>query len=163
MTLSMYPTVSVPSTVYEEIMGAGGLSRLSDRDVRAAVGEFRAEFDWVQGQNDYFRDLRQDPVKAEDPRVTYSFISTKGDPQVAAYDRGELCNDRGFRNRVIDATRNHWVIVDAQDSLTDWAIKMCVTVGNALHRKCDPPRGGPLSGEDAKLAKRVAAELRGRR
>ena len=51
----MYPPIAVPSTVYQEIMGSGGLSTIPDRSVRQSVSYYHGIFDWVQAQNTNFR------------------------------------------------------------------------------------------------------------
>src|SRR4051794_16083179 len=137
-TLPMYPTISVPSSVYQEIMGAGGLSEIDDTDVRRSVSIFHSTLAWVQGQNDYFRSRQSYPVATADQRVTYDFDLSKEEPQVSRYDRAPLCADHKFRNRVADSTRNHLVVASYRADLVREAIFMCARLGVAVHKTCAP-------------------------
>jgi hypothetical protein len=156
-TLTMYPTISVPSSVYQEIMGAGGLSEIDDTNVRRSVSNFHSTLAWVQGQNDYFRARQSYPVSTADPRVTYDFDMSQEEPQVARYDRAALCADHKFRNGLADSTRNHLVVAYYHADLFRAAIFMCARLGAAVHKTCTPG-DGPLTGPDAAAAKRAVSQ-----
>lgn len=147
-TLPMYPTISVPSSVYQEIMGAGGLSEIEDTNVRRSVSFFHYVLDWTQAQNDHFRDHLNYPISIADQAVTYDFDLSQDEPQVSHYDRPALCPDHKFRNGIVDSTRNHLVIASARADLVRAAIFMCARVGAAVHKTCKPG-DGPLKGADA--------------
>jgi len=153
-TLPMYPEISVPSSVYQEIMGAGGLSEIEDTNVRRSVSYFHSQLAWTQGQNAFFRDKRTDPISVDDPRVTYDFDMSQAEPEISRYDRAALCPDPRFSNRVADATRNHLMVASYHSDLVRAAIFMCARVGAAVHKACKPA-DGPLTGADAAAAKQA--------
>ena len=160
-TLPMYPAVTVPSTVYQEIMGSGGLSSIRDIRVRQSVSYYRATLELTQAQNANFRAHVTLPVPTSDGRVTYDFDAAADEPQVARYDTQALCSDHVFRNSIVESVRDHWFIANLRGELADSAIEMCATIGASLERKCVPLFGGPLAGADARLAAKVAS--RGKR
>ena len=155
-TLPMYPTVAVPSSVYNEIMGSGGLAMIQDPRVRRTVSYFHSQLTLFEGQNGYFRQgmARSYPITAADPRVTYDLDLSKAEPQISHYDRKALCADHKFRNGIADTTRNHMVIGGFHDDLAKVAIAMCARIGAALGKSC-VPADGPLTGDDAKTARQT--------
>ncbi|HEY6048249.1 MAG TPA: hypothetical protein VIV07_04290 [Sphingomicrobium sp.] len=151
-TVLMYPSISVPSSVYQEIMGSGGLSSIEDPTVRESVSRFHSKLEWLNDENSYLRQSVRYTVPMADPRVTYDFVPGARDPEVSHYDRRALCNDHSFRNGMVDAVRNHVLVAMLDADLAQYAIKMCARIGSALHRQCEPP-DGPLIGADAEATK----------
>ena len=158
-TIQMLPSFDVPRSVYQELMGAGGLSSVPDPRVREAIAMFNSNLAWVEGQNDYFRSLRPEPVSLSDRRVRVRLDVEADDPEVTEYDRAALCADQSFRNRMSEATRNHMVVVDYHDIITARAIKMCGVLGASLGRKCEPA-DGPLKGDDAAFLRKALEQMR---
>ena len=159
-TIGMYPTLQAPRSVYEELMGAGGLSSISNAGVRKSVALFNMQLDWSQAQNEFFRSNVEAPIPTADPRSTLSYDpSAAGDPEVAHYDHRALCSDKAFRNRMVSATRNHVVIASLHDDVTDDAIKMCSALGWTVGQACHPAFGGELAPADAQIARKSLATL----
>ena len=159
-TIQMLPSFDVPRSVYQELMGSGGLSSIPDKTVREAIATFNSQLAWVEGQNEYFRTLRPQPIPLSDQRITIRFDPDADDPEVTQYDRAALCTDHEFLNRMASATRNHAVVVDYHDRMTAWAINMCGVIGASLGRHCEPSSGGPLVGEDLALLRSAEAKMR---
>lgn len=159
-TVSRYPALSVPTSVYQELMGAGGLSSIDRLDVREALTLFHTNLAWTQGQVDFFRAGKVVPVDDDDPRRRSQFNPAQDEPGIVTFDRPALCGDPTFHNKVVSATRNHMVFVSYFDELLKDAINMCVTLGDSLGRACQPRLGGPLAGEDAKFAAQSLAKMR---
>jgi hypothetical protein len=155
-TLPMYPEISVPSSVYQEIMGAGGLSEINDTNVRRSVSYFHSVLAWTQGQNAFFRERMTNPVSATDPRVRYDFDMSQVEPQVSHYDRAPLSSDQRFRNAIADSTRNHLVVASYHADLVRSAIFMCARIGAAVHKTCKPGNGA-LTGADAAAAREAVS------
>lgn len=156
-TINMYPPVTVPSGVYEELMGAGGLSSIQDSSVRTAIERFRGYLDFTAQQSENFHAANAaggTALPIDDPRVTVQFIPSADEPEVITYDRTALCSDRGFRNRLIDHVRDHGVILSRQSDLTDSAIVMCARLGRLVERKCVPP-DAPLDAADQATANKA--------
>ena len=159
-TIQMLPSFDVPRSVYQELMGAGGLSSIKDTRVREAITIFNTQLDWAQGQNEYFRQFRPEVVPPSDSRITIRLDMKADDPEVVTFDRAALCRDPAFRNRMVDATRNHLVVADYHDGVTAWAINMCGVLGASLGHRCEPAFGGKLTGKDAELLAKAERKIR---
>jgi len=159
-TMPMYPPIVVPSTVYQEVMGSGGLANIPDHRVRQSVSYFRAQFDWIQAQNTNFRGSRILPVPPQDPRVTLDFDQSADEPEVSRYDSAPLCADHSFRNVIADEVRNHMAVVNLRRQLAEGAIEMCATIGASLNHECNPLFGGPLMGADKKVAVEAVRKMK---
>ena len=159
-TVQMLPSLDVPRSVYTELMGSGGLSSIPDSRVRRSIALFNSALAWSEGQIDYFRGHRPEPVAPSDSRVRLGYDPSADDPEVAEYDRAALCSDPAFRNRMVSAARNHRVFANYHDGVTQWAINMCGTLGESLGRRCEPAFGGPLEGEDIATLKKAIAKMR---
>jgi len=151
-TLPMYPSIAVPSSVYQEIVSSGGLSGIENTDVRRSVSRFHSLLAWYQAQNDHFRDKLNYPISIADKGVTYDFDQSKAEPQISHYDREALCPDHRFRNGIADSTRNHVMVAGYHSDLARAAIFTCVRIGAALGTSCVPP-DGQLKGSDAQAAR----------
>ena len=159
-TLGMLPALTPPDSVYQELMGAGGLSSIDRQDVRSRLADFHEAVEWSQKQIDYFRAVKVDPVPESDPRVQVRFDLTKDEPEVHRFDGAALCRDRTFRNRVATATRQHTVFLNYIQDPLEAAISACIRLGDSLGHRCEPPYDGPLTGNDAKVANEVLAKMR---
>jgi hypothetical protein len=158
-TVQMLPSLDLPRSVYTELMGSGGLSSIPDPRVRKAIALFNSELAWSEGQIDYFRGLRPDPVPVSDPRVRLRYDRTADEPEIAEYDRAALCADPRFRNRMVSAARNHRVFAGYHEGVTLWAINMCGVLGESMGRRCEPAFGGPLKGEDVAMLEKAIAKM----
>jgi hypothetical protein len=107
----MLAAFNAPRSVYQELMGAGGLSSIGEPAVRRAVADFNSTLDWSRNQNEYLRsDVGwQDPVSLSDERISLRYDNHGGDPDVATFDRQALCADHAFRNKMVASVRNHMV------------------------------------------------------
>lgn len=152
-TVNVLPSIAPPRSVYEEMMGSGGLTSISDKGVRDAIKSFSATLAFAIGQNDYFRSVQVQPVPLDDKRLRLGFRANSNDLETAQYDRESLCADSAFRNRLFEATATHLKAVGFHERLTDSAIAMCGSIGASLQRSCEPSFGGPLSGDDLKTLK----------
>ena len=146
-TTGMFPSFRAPRSVYQELMGAGGLSTIREPAVRDSIAQFNVALDWSQSQNEFFRSVATEVVSVDDPRLSLSF-DAKGQ-ESASYDRSALCRDHRFRNRMVSAARNHSVIAIMHESVTKRAIAMCGALARSLGHQCLPASGGPLSRQDA--------------
>lgn len=159
-TIEMLPALTAPNSVYQELMGAGGLSSVERKDVRQALARFHGRLDWAQQQVAYFRQVKETPVPSRDPRVTISYDPTKGEPEVATFDRQALCADHGFRNSFAASLRQHIVFTSYHQGAVEDAINMCIKLGDSLGRHCEPTFGGPLKGSDRDYGRAVITEMR---
>jgi hypothetical protein len=158
-TVNMMPAVTAPTSVYQELTGAGGLSSVDREDVRKALARFHGSLDWTQRQVDYFRAARVTPLEPSDKRVRVVFDPTRDEPEVWTFSRAALCADQSFRNRMAAATRAHAVYANYWTDLADDAIAMCASLGESLGKAC-VPQDGALKGDDAKLAAKLVAKMR---
>ena len=152
VTVNLYPAIAAPTSVYDEVVGAGGLASIKSAEARTAVAEFHAMLQWTASQTDFFRSNRTPPVRLDDPRVTLRFEPHGQDPEVFSFDRAALCSDHGFRNRMIDSVRDHETNYKYRSRLTDRALRMCGTLGHVLGKECTPSDGASLSEADRHVA-----------
>lgn len=156
-TVDMYPSVTAPHAVLDEMLAAGGLSSIGDLSIRKAIAQYAGYLEYAARQNEFFRDKHQQVIPPDDMRVTLTLDPAAGEPEVAKFDRPALCADRRFRNRMVESTRNQMAILDYRTAATDRAIAMCAKIGRALGKVCAPP-DGPLLGDDAELARKALAK-----
>jgi len=159
-TIGMLPALTAPSSVYQELMGAGGLSSVQRRDVRRAIAQFHGELEWSQQQVAYFRQVKEDPVPNRDPRVTITYDPRAQDPEVTVFDHEALCGDHAFKNSYAANLRQHIVFTAFHQSSLEAAIGMCVRLGDSQGKRCAPTFGGPLKGSDATYATQEVAKMR---
>jgi hypothetical protein len=159
-TVAMLPALDAPRSVYNELMGAGGLSSIDEPAVRAQITNFTRSMEWGQKQIDYFRLVKRDPVPAEDSRTIVKYDATADEPQVETYDRQALCGDQAFKNRMAQETRQHRVALSYHESATEDAIRMCAVLGESLGRRCNPTYGGALAPGDVNTLNKAIAKFR---
>jgi hypothetical protein len=159
-TLGMMPALTPPVSVYQELMGAGGLSSIERKDVRDHLAQFHQDLDWSQRQVDYFRAVKVDPIPDSDPRVRVRFDPSADEPEIESFDGNALCKDQRFKNEVASATRQHTVFLSYFQGPLEDAISLCVRLGDSLGHQCTPSFGGPLSGDDASYAAKAVAKMR---
>jgi hypothetical protein len=157
-TVNILPSIAPPRSVYEEMMGSGGLTSIPDRRVRDAIKSFSANLAFANGQNDYFRRVQVQPVPLDDRRLRLGFNAAGKNMEPAQYERESLCSDPAFRNRLFEATATHLKAVNFHESVTNSAIRMCALLGASLGRSCEPASGGPLTGADIKTARSAAEQ-----
>ena len=153
ITPNFYPSIAVQTSVYEELMGSGGLSSIEDEKARNAVSDFHATLKWANTQNEAHRLNKVTPLQLRDPRVTVIYDPKADEPLKITVDREPLCADKTFRNGLADAVRDHKAVYNYRRDLTVYAIEMCSALGHMLQKPCVPTRGGPLTGADAEAAK----------
>ena len=153
VTVNFYPSIEVQTSVYEELMGSGGLSSIPDEQARNAVSDFHAALKWASAQNEAFRLNKEAPLRLRDPRVNVTYDSKADEPLNITVDREAFCADKTFRNGLADAVRDHRAVYTYRRDLTVYAIEMCSALGRMLGKACVPTRGGPLTGADAEAAK----------
>ena len=162
-SVNRYPAFKAPRAVYQELMGAGGLSKIDDVRVRNAITNFNTNLEWVISQNDYFRMYRREPIPDEDSRIRVRYDPSENvETSTVSFETQALCRDHRFRNRMASAVRNHRVALDWHDVVTEDAIWMCGVLGESIGRRCAPPVGGPLVGDDLKLLNEAIAKYRQR-
>lgn len=165
-TVNLLPALAAPTSVYQELTGAGGLASVDLQTVRLALAQFHGNLDWTQRQLNYFRDKRIEVLQPSDARARVRFDPAADEPEVWTFDRAVLCKDPAFRNRFAAATRDHAVYAEYVSNLTDDAITMCASLGAGIGRTCEPrtggpfgASGGPLKGTDAAVARRAVARV----
>ena len=159
-TVAMLPALDAPRSVYNEMMGAGGLSSIGEPYVRAQITNFTRSIEWGQKQIDYFRMVKRDPVPAEDSRLRVRYDPKADEPQVETYDRQALCSDQAFKNRMAQETRQHRVALSYHEGATEDAIWMCAVLGESLGRRCNPTHGGALAPDDVKILNEAISKYR---
>jgi hypothetical protein len=157
-TVAWYPALVVETSVYDEMMGAGGLATIENPVARQAVSRFQTFLGSAKERTSFSR-ARADPaIPIDHPSVTVSFNAEQNDPEEVTFDRTALCGDAAFKKRVADKVRDHAVVMSERGDLVGWSIEMCSSLGRMVGKRCVPFRGGPLTGQDAKIAEAIWKE-----
>jgi hypothetical protein len=161
-TFNILPALTAPTSVYQELMGAGGLSSVERKDVREALAQFHGDLDWSQQQVTYFREFRYDPIPPRDPRVTVRFDPTKEEPEVSTFDRQALCADRVFKNTVAAAVRAQTVFASyhqgaVEDAAWDGSARRPLAAHLRAATSAGPRRSGQRCG---RISHRPSRSLR---
>ncbi len=151
-TSNMYRSVTVQTSVYDEIVGAGGLADVGSTSAREAVARFHSRLKWVQDQTDFFRSAMILPVQLDDPRRSLAYDPSAREPSIVTFDRQALCGDHGFQSRVVESVRNHVVWDRYRLRLTDDAIRMCAILAAELGMECTPSEGAPFTDAERRVA-----------
>jgi hypothetical protein len=162
MEVTKFPAVATETSVYDEVVGAGGLAQISSPEAREAVSDFHSKLAWLESTTGSFRLKSSHPFQLDDPRVTIRYNPRTADPEVVIFDRQLLCRDRGFRNRVADGVRNYVTWTHFHDVILKSAIRMCATLGELVGKECTPLEGGSLRRADLQVANAAVKDLRGR-
>jgi hypothetical protein len=156
--LIKYPQVAAETSVYDEVVGAGGLADIQSTRARDAISEFHSKLAWLENTTEFFRMKSERPYGLDDPRVTIVYGSKAEEPEVTSFDRDALCRDKGFANRVAVGTRNHIVWIGFHDQVVEAAIRMCGVLGRELGEACTPGSGPPLTPAEQRIAASTTAE-----
>jgi hypothetical protein len=131
-----YPQVAVETSVYDEVIGSGGLGTIASTDAREAIGDFHSRLAWLENTTEFFRSKAERPFDVADPRVTVAYDPKAKDPEVMTFDREALCHDKGFRNRVAVGVRNRVRWVEFHEPVLQSAIDLCGVLARELGEAC---------------------------
>ena len=139
LRLGFYPHFSPPRSVYDELIAAGGLSRISDIQVRNAVAEYAAELDFVTGQLTQFRTNLPGLEDAYDGHIFSIYAPEQASMRRYEYDIAALAADRQFVSKMVDSVRDQLQFFTYREGVLSRAIAMCESVSRAVSMTCDAP------------------------
>jgi hypothetical protein len=145
MRLGHYAQFNPPRSVYDELIAAGGLSRISDIDVRSAVAAYAAELDFVMGQLTQFRTSLPVLYAAYEGRVFSRYDPEKKSMRRYEYDIAALAGDRQFASKIVDSVRDQLQFLTYREGILRRAVSMCESVSSAVSMTCNAPE---ISDED---------------
>jgi hypothetical protein len=151
-TVGWFPPIVVENSVYDEMMGAGGLTAIENSSARRAVSRFQSELTMMKDRAAFIRLNSGPAVPIDDPNSNVSYDPTRDDPEDITYNHAALCRDAAFKKRVADKVRDHQFVLSQRGELVRSAIEVCSSLGRIVGKKCTPFRGGPLTGQDARYA-----------
>jgi len=139
MRLGHYPQFNPPRSVYDDLIGAGGLGTISDPDVRGAVAAYAAELDFVTGQLTQFRTNLRGLHDAYEGRIFSAYAPEKSSLRRYEYDIASLSGDRQFVSDIVDAVRDQLQFLTIRESILSRAVSMCEALSRQLSTTCDAP------------------------
>ncbi len=139
LRLGFYPHFSPPRSVYDELIAAGGLSRISDIQVRNAVAEYAAELEFVMGQLTQFRANLPGLEDAYNGRIFSIYAPEQASMRRYEYDIAALAADRQFVSKMVDSVRDQLQFFTYREGVLSRAIAMCESVSRAVSMTCDAP------------------------
>ena len=157
-----HPTLRVPTSAYEEMIGSGGLSSLPSAAVRSAVARFHGQRRYYEGQLDYFRDsVSADGQELFDLgfRQGYDAQQAGSGSYVMARDPDASCDDDRLKWQLASMMSDFEKMQSYRNDLARDAVTMCVVVADAAGRVCSPP-GMELDGDDAQVARSALETMR---
>lgn len=154
-TIGFYPAIPVSSTVYDEMLGAGGLRLLPKASLREAVGNFYSSIESYRNQQDFFRNATLQSL-SELGKADGLVTGLDMERRKFSIDYSTLanaCEDRAFISKVAGAVRNSAVMQDWRRGLVAESVKMCAALAEELDTECNPADGEPLQGKDLEVAR----------
>ena len=138
MRLAHYPHFNPPSSVYDELVGAGGLGRISDLEARNAISEYASQLDFVNGQLTQFRTNLPELYSAYQGRIISTYDPERSSLRQYEYDIALLAADRLFVSEIVDAVRNQLQFQTYRELTLRDAFAMCEAVSRAAAMDCNP-------------------------
>jgi len=133
------PAFSAREGVYTEIVSAGMLSGLGDREFREALGEYRSSVTFLRGQIEYFRDIANSGTAlSETSHVNQVYEPGTSRERRYVVDWEAAAADPEFMqllltgNNLIRAITDWW-----KDTLTE-AEALCAETSRLTGRPCEP-------------------------
>lgn len=133
--IDRFPTVTPTVAVADE--AANNLSAIDEAELREALVTYRSRLAFLQAEA---RSLDGDMMLLDpgDPRYRLDYEPSAEETVVSSYNRGALCRDPGFRDRLILAVRNQQRMTDDLGRLRDDARRLCDGAAAAIGRTCQP-------------------------
>ena len=135
-SLFFYPANNPPRAVLDELTATGGLSSLTDLEVRDAVSEYLAELAYIDGQLPQFRLNAPVIVNAYRDRVFSVYAPDRPSLRRFEYDMEALSQDRQFNSDILDLARDQLQFHEYRLNMLEAARQMCDTVSGSIDTVC---------------------------
>ncbi|MEQ7874798.1 hypothetical protein ABDK56_12430 [Sphingomonas sp. ASV193] len=142
-SVDLFPSIVAPHAVLDEMVAGGGMSAIRDPGLREAIQAYRSDLDFAARQNEFFRSKHETLLRSGDPRMTLRFDQAKSESVTPAFDTAGLCADHGFRNAMINATRDQLVLLTMRKRNAARARAMCTALARATGNRCAPSPAPP--------------------
>lgn len=137
LRLGHYPANSPPGSVYDEMIGSGGLRLISDVSARSAVADYAKELVFINGQLIQFRTGLPTLGRAFDGRILSTYEPSRASLRQFEYDFKALSLDEQFKSHMVDFIRNQLQFHRYRLRVLRTASKMCTEVSRAVSKICD--------------------------
>lgn len=152
--ISQIPTLRDETVVYDEMIGAGGLSLLPDNNVREAIADYHSMRQFYVGQQALMRDFQaQNPLV--DSLVDIGFrsgVNADGDIEILLPQEGR-CDDPRATTKIMVVAAAFTRLQEWRATLANRAIRKCAVLADRVGRDCVPDPERPLEGEDLEIAR----------
>ncbi|NNC47676.1 MAG: hypothetical protein HKO13_04500 [Sphingomonas sp.] len=148
--IDRFPAVTPPSAVSDELIASGGLAALDDPHVREALASYRARLDFFRAEG-RARATTKKLIDPGDPRFALDYEPSAQEPVIARYNRGALCRDGAFRDRLVLAVRDQQQMANELSYLLGDSVRLCAHIARARGERCTSP-SGPLGSEEEAIA-----------
>ncbi|WP_265530702.1 hypothetical protein [Sphingomicrobium marinum] len=148
--IDRFPAVTPPSAVSDELIASGGLASLDHPQVREALASYRARLDFFRAEVR----ARANTTRLIDPgdaRFALDYAPSEQEPVIARYDRGALCRDGAFRDRLVLAVRDQQQMANELSHLLGDSVRLCAHLARVRGERCTTP-SGPLGSEEEAIA-----------
>lgn len=137
MRLTHYPANSPPSSVYDELIGSGGLRSISNVAARDAVADYARELAFIDGQLIQFRTALPVIARAFDGRIRSIYAPEEASLRRYGYDISALSVDEEFKSHMVDSVRDQLQFHSYRLRVLRSATQMCISVSRAASKSCD--------------------------
>ena len=151
--IDRFPAVTPPSAVSDELIASGGLGALDNSAVREALASYRARLDFFRAEV-RARAGTMKLIDLADTRFALDYAPSADEPVVARYNRGALCRDRAFKDRLVLAVRDQQQMADELSYLLGDSVRLCAHIARARGEQCTLP-SGELGSEEAAIARPI--------
>lgn len=139
-SLGVYPGITPPRAVYEELTGSGQMGDIGSLEVRSAIASYYSQLGFVQSQLEYFR---QGMTMQQIGRSTRGWTS-RYDPRapeisdrfIETLDFDVVVKDREQMMLIVDQYRSQLKFQLYREGVVEKAEAMCKALAKALHKTC---------------------------
>ncbi|MFP4520181.1 MAG: hypothetical protein ACLFQ5_12080 [Oceanicaulis sp.] len=139
ISIGVLPAFSAREGVYNEIVSAGMLSGLGDREFRETLGEYRSSVTLLRGQIDYVRDIvNSGALISETPHVSQVYAPGTARERRYVVDWEAAAADPEFMQLLLTGNNLIRAITDWWKQTLDEAEALCGRTARLTGRPCQP-------------------------
>lgn len=128
--------LSPPSTVYQDIVSSGNLTKIGDPSLRRLIGQFRATLAFEDRVHSQIQASVPSIIRFPAINVSYKPSENLGQTAVSFDFQGILADERLRKELVRTGQMQRFLLRWREQSLRD-AVRMCVSLGQSAGKKCN--------------------------
>lgn len=137
VSLTFYPAISPPQSVFNDVSTSGSFSEISDIGVKTAISEYYAWLEFLSGQMDFWREGVSTFEKSWNGNVYSIYDPEAPDKRRLGANAEALIADPAFKDRLAHALRQQLVFRNYYNAGFERAITMCKELARAVGEECE--------------------------